>query len=155
MTINIAYYPSKIGLLKIEAKGERVGSIQFSNSHFDTQKKSDTCSGVLKKCVEQLDEYFTGKRKTFSLPLAKQGTVFQQKVWVALQKIPFGATASYAQVAQGVCSPKAMRAVGTANKKNPWVIVVPCHRVINKDGQLGGYACGQRKKRWLLDHERS
>ncbi|MBI2335531.1 MAG: methylated-DNA--[protein]-cysteine S-methyltransferase [Deltaproteobacteria bacterium] len=160
-----AYYSSKLGLIKIEAVHQTILSIQFVNSKsghvilakhaLDPDRGAGIHNGVLKKCVNQLDEYFKGKRKRFSLPLAKQGTAFQQKVWSALQKISFGSTESYAQIAQWVRNPKAMRAVGMANKKNPWVIVVPCHRVINKDGQLGGYACGQRKKGWLLKHERS
>ena len=108
---------------------------------------------VLKKCVKELDEYFAGKRKHFSVRLERRGTDFQKKVWTALEKIPFGKTCSYEDIAIAVGSPKAVRAVGLANGKNPHWIVVPCHRVIGKNKQLTGYAGGLDRKKWLLEHE--
>lgn len=103
--------------------------------------------------LEQLGEYFAGRRRSFDLELAMHGTAFQLATWRALQAIPWGTTLSYAQVARAVGSPRAMRAVGGANGANPLPIVVPCHRVVAADGTLGGYSGGLANKRWLLAHE--
>jgi len=103
--------------------------------------------------VRQLAEYFAGERRTFTLELAPSGTPFQQRAWRALQRIPFGQTRSYAQQATTLGNPRAVRAVGGANGRNPIAIVVPCHRVIGKDGSLTGFGGGLSCKRWLLDHE--
>jgi methylated-DNA-[protein]-cysteine S-methyltransferase len=102
---------------------------------------------------EQLEEYFDGKRTSFELPLAPLGTDFQRRVWKALAAIPYGATTTYAAIACSIGKPKAVRAVGAANGKNPLSIVVPCHRVIGKDGTLTGYAGGLPNKRRLLELE--
>jgi O-6-methylguanine DNA methyltransferase len=101
----------------------------------------------------QLGEYFAGKRRDFDLPLRYPGTPFQEKVWSALLKIPYGTTCSYKDVAQKVGSPGAVRAVGTANGMNRIAIVIPCHRVVNANGDLGGYGGGLWRKRLLLDLE--
>jgi methylated-DNA-[protein]-cysteine S-methyltransferase len=106
------------------------------------------------KVARQLDEYFAGKRKTFDLPLAPDGTEFQKRVWAELARIPYGETISYAELARRVGSEGAARAVGRANATNPIAIVVPCHRVIGADGSLTGYAYGVEMKRSLLDFER-
>ncbi|WP_305879902.1 methylated-DNA--[protein]-cysteine S-methyltransferase [Simiduia sp. 21SJ11W-1] len=103
-------------------------------------------------CV-QLAEYFAGRRQEFDLPLAARGTAFQQQVWAALTAVPLGATASYGDIAAGIGKPKAVRAVGAANGRNPIAIVVPCHRVIGANGTLTGYAGGLARKQWLLRHE--
>jgi methylated-DNA-[protein]-cysteine S-methyltransferase len=103
--------------------------------------------------VRQLEDYFAGRRTTFELDLAPQGTDFQRAVWRALQAIPFGGTASYEQQARRLGNAKAMRAVGAANGRNPIPIVVPCHRVIGKDGGLVGFGGGLPRKQWLLQHE--
>ncbi len=103
--------------------------------------------------VEQLREYFEGKRKTFDLPLKPRGTEFQQHVWRVLQEIPYGQTISYRELAARVGNPKAARAVGQANGKNPLPIVVPCHRVVGARGHLTGYAGGVRFKKTLLELE--
>lgn len=108
---------------------------------------------VLVESKNQLNEYFTGKRTDFDLPFDFQGTAFQKKVWNQLMKIPFGETRSYAWVAEKIKSPSAVRAVGTANGKNPLCIIVPCHRVISKDGTLGGYSGGLNRKMKLLKLE--
>lgn len=100
--------------------------------------------------VEQLNEYFQGKRKTFDLPLDMKGTEFQKQVWNELMKIPFGETVSYKTVAEKIKNNKAVRAVGTANGRNPICIIVPCHRVISADGSIGGYAGGIDVKKQLL-----
>ena len=110
---------------------------------------------VIKEAFAQLSEYFSGKRKTFNLPLLLKGTNFQKQVWQALLKIPFGETRSYKQIAEAIGNPKAVRAVGMANNKNPLLIVVPCHRVIGANGKLVGYAVGLDKKEYLLRLERS
>lgn len=103
----------------------------------------------------QLAEYFAGRRRTFDLMLAPVGTAFQRAVWTALREVPYGRTASYAQIAARVGSPTAYRAVGSANGRNPLSIIVPCHRVVGADGRLIGSAGGIEAKRWLLAHERA
>lgn len=105
--------------------------------------------------VEQLAQYFARQRESFDLPLVIQGTPFQQKVWTALQNIPYGETRSYKDIAEMIGSPKAVRAVGGANNKNPISIIIPCHRVIGHKGDLTGYGGGLDKKVLLLDLERS
>lgn len=101
----------------------------------------------------QLDEYFAGERHEFTLTLSARGTAFQRLVWDALCRIGYGRTASYRQLAEEIGNPKAVRAVGSANSRNPISIIVPCHRVLGSDGKLVGYAGGYSAKRWLLDHE--
>ena len=105
---------------------------------------------LIRKCKQQLDEFFEGKRKTFDLPLAPEGTAFQKRVWDALREIPYGETRTYKDIAIAVGSPKGFRAVGMANNKNPIAIMVPCHRVIGTNGKLVGYAAGMEIKTWLL-----
>lgn len=108
---------------------------------------------VAQEACRQLSAYFQGQRKDFQLPLAWKGTPFRRRVWQALLDIPYGETRTYAQVAEAVGSPKAVRAVGGACHDNPWVIVVPCHRVVGSSGQLTGYAAGLDTKRFLLEYE--
>jgi len=105
------------------------------------------------KAVKQLKEYFTGTRKEFDIDLNFTGTVFQNRVWKALSEIPFGQTVAYKDIAKRIKNPKAVRAVGTANGKNPFCIIVPCHRVIAADGSIGGYGGGISVKRQLLEIE--
>jgi methylated-DNA-[protein]-cysteine S-methyltransferase len=107
----------------------------------------------LTRAQKQLAEYFAGKRENFDLPLKLRGTAFQQKVWKALERIPFGQTRSYGQIAKAVKSPAASRAVGAACGKNPLPIVVPCHRVVGSSGSLTGFGGGLAMKEWLLKHE--
>ena len=108
---------------------------------------------VLHKTKQQLTEYFEGKRKTFDLPLSLKGTPFQLECWNALQRIPYGATATYGEIARSIGRPAAVRAVGAANGANPIPIIVPCHRVIGSNGSLTGFGGGIDMKRWLLDFE--
>ena len=110
---------------------------------------------LIKKAAQQFDEYFDGKRKSFNLPLSLSGTEFQMKVWNALQNIPYGETISYGELAAIIGNPKASRAVGMANNRNPIPIIVPCHRVIGHDGSLTGYAGGLELKRLLLELEKN
>lgn len=102
---------------------------------------------------KQLNEYFNGKRKEFELDLIMNGTRFQQKVWKELLKVPFGETVSYGEIAKRVGNPKGARSVGMAVSRNPLSIVIPCHRVIRSSGEIGGYAGGVYRKKWLLQHE--
>jgi methylated-DNA-[protein]-cysteine S-methyltransferase len=108
---------------------------------------------ILEEARSQLQAYFAGRLRDFDVPLVLKGTPFQQRVWEELQRIPYGETRSYAELAASVGSPRAIRAVGTANGRNPIAVIVPCHRVINTGGGLGGYATGLDHKRWLLDLE--
>jgi O-6-methylguanine DNA methyltransferase len=110
-------------------------------------------NAVIDQAVEQLQEYFAGARREFDLPLQYRGSSFQEKVWEALRQIPYGSTCSYGAIAQRVGDSGAMRAVGAANHHNPIAIVIPCHRVVNANGDLGGYGGGLWRKRWLLDLE--
>lgn len=112
------------------------------------------CEDHLHRAAEQLDEYFDGHRRSFDVPLDLVGSEFQVAAWRALADIPFGETRTYAQQAAAIGRPKAMRAVGAANGRNPLSIVLPCHRVVGADGSLTGFAAGLDVKRQLLDHER-
>ena len=108
---------------------------------------------IFSDAVQQLQEYFEGRRQQFTLRLAPDGTAFQQQVWQELQRIPFGTTITYQELAHRIGKPKGARAVGSANGCNPIAIIVPCHRVIGQDGRLRGYASGLPIKRKLLQHE--
>lgn len=109
----------------------------------------------LNDAVAQLEEYFAGERRSFDLALSPNGTAFQLASWAVLRTIPFGSTMTYGDQARATGAPRAARAVGGANGKNPLAIVVPCHRVIGASGELTGYASGVARKSWLLDHERA
>ncbi len=109
--------------------------------------------GFLQSAVQQLDDYFKGNRQEFNLTLNPKGTSFQQKVWKALSEIPFGKTCSYLELSRKLGDAKAIRAVASANGKNPLWVVIPCHRVIGSNGSLTGYAGGLHRKQWLLNHE--
>jgi len=109
---------------------------------------------VLNDTATQISEYFAGRRQTFSVPLDLDGTEFQRTVWMSLAEIPFGATQTYGQQAERIGRPRAARAVGAANGRNPVPIVLPCHRVIGSDGSLTGFAGGLECKQQLLNHER-
>lgn len=115
---------------------------------------SKTIPLELKEAVNQLKEYFEGKRQTFTFQTNPKGTDFQKKVWQELLQIPYGKTTSYLELSKKIGDVKAIRAVASANGKNPLWIVVPCHRVIGSDGSLTGYAGGLWRKQWLLEHEK-
>jgi methylated-DNA-[protein]-cysteine S-methyltransferase len=151
-------YHSPIGKLTIQIKDGFISEIRFgeNNRHSKNepiQKLTGKDKKILGKCRRELDEYFSGKRKSFDLPLKQEGTEFQQKVWKELLKIPFGKTLSYLELSQKMGNVKAIRAVAAANGKNHLPVIVPCHRVIGSDGSLTGYGGGLGKKKWLLDHE--
>lgn len=126
-------------------------NIQFTQP----QKALLQTTELLSMATIQLDEYFQGKRTTFSLPSKLTGTPFQLAVWKELQNIPYGQTTSYKEIAQKINKPKAYRAVGMANNKNPLPIIIPCHRVIGSNGKLIGYAGGLNLKNYLLELEKS
>lgn len=126
-------------------------NIQFTQP----QKALLQTTELLSMATIQLDEYFQGKRTTFSLPFKLTGTPFQLAVWKELQNIPYGQTTSYKEIAQKMNKPKAYRAVGMANNKNPLPIIIPCHRVIGSNGKLIGYAGGLKLKNYLLELEQS
>lgn len=154
-TTYIHAMPSPLGDLTLLSDGDALTGLYMPSPKggpaIDAAWRRDAApfSGV----VEQLDAYFGGDRTEFDLPLAAHGTVFQQRVWGALRAIPYGQTRSYRDIATGIGAPKAVRAVGLANGRNPISIIVPCHRVVGADGSLTGYGGGLRNKQLLLDLE--
>ncbi len=142
-----------IGPLLLVADGDALTAVHLPGFH-DGEAPGEEGAPVLDEAAAQLTAYFAGERTAFALPLAPRGTPFQQAVWEALRRIPYGETRSYAQVARGLGRPERVRAVGSANARNPLAIVVPCHRVVGSDGSLTGYAGGLERKRALLDLER-
>ncbi|WP_418981960.1 methylated-DNA--[protein]-cysteine S-methyltransferase [Alistipes sp.] len=158
-----------IGPLRIETDGQAVTRIRFggdpngdSSIEPNSDPNGDPNNGVderadtplLRQAVRELEEYFAGQRRSFTLPLAPAGTPFQCAVWEALRQIPYGQTRSYKQIAQQIGRPAACRAVGMANNRNPIPILIPCHRVVGADGSLTGYAGGLTVKSRLLAIER-
>ena len=139
-----------LGFAKLEGDENGVSSLTVLNNDVAV---SNIIPEVLEDAVNQLNEYFKGELKTFSLKLNPEGTDFQKRVWDALLTIPFGKTTSYLQLSKDLGDVKAIRAVASANGKNPLWIIVPCHRVIGTDGSLTGYAGGLQRKQWLLEHE--
>lgn len=153
-----SYLATPIGQLGIFADDSNIFRIEFSDILRDDalntpEEFQENHLTLLAK--QQLIQYFAGDRLEFTLPLAPQGTAFRQQTWQALLKIPFGETRYYAQQAELMNNKKAVRAVGAANGANPIAIVIPCHRVIGKNGSLTGYAGGLDRKAWLLDFEQS
>lgn len=142
---------SPIGKIKIE--GDELGIVRIAFLDSEDMDISDHVPSELAEVVCQLHQYFNGKRKYFSVKTAIRGTEFQKMVWEELEKIPYGKTASYQQVANQLGNPKVIRAAASANGKNPISIIIPCHRVIGSDGSLTGYAGGLHRKKWLLEHE--
>lgn len=120
-----------------------------------TESQSEAIPELLRPAVEELSAYFSGELQRFTFAIDLAGTPFQQKVWSELLRIPFGQTISYATLARAIGQPNAVRAVASANAKNPLLIVVPCHRVIGSDGKLTGFSAGIGTKKWLLDHEKN
>ena len=153
MKINNVYntYDSPFGRIVIVSDGSAVINIKLENNLIpDCKKGPDAVTDLTSK---QLEEYFNRKRYKFDVPLAPKGTVFQQSVWSALQEIPCGETRTYKQIAEKINNPKACRAVGLANNRNPIWILIPCHRVVGSDGGLTGYAGGLEMKQKLLELE--
>lgn len=149
-----ARMPSPVGTLTLVANSDGLAAVLWAHERPGrvaiTLDVEDPAHPVLAAAAQQLNEYFDGRRTTFSLPLAPVGTPFQRQVWEALLTIPFGNTRSYAQIAQQIGRPTAMRAVGAANGRNPLSIVAPCHRVVGSNGALTGFAGGLDVKARLL-----
>lgn len=149
--MNYYVYAMPQGRMTIVDSGGAVVRIGFGV--LDVEGSALSPTALTNEAATQLMEYFAGKRRTFSLPLAPKGTPFQKEVWQALSSIPYGQTRSYADIAAQVGRPKAFRAVGMANNRNPIPIVIPCHRVVGSSGDMVGYAYGTKIKRYLLELE--
>ena len=145
-----AYYKTPIGTAKIIGNKNGIISVIVIEDKIETSTQISKC---LESCIVQLDEYFNGNRTRFDLKLNLQGTDFQKKVWNELQQIPFAKTTTYLNQSKKMGNVKAIRAIASANGKNPIWIIIPCHRVIGSDGSLTGYASGIWRKKWLLEHE--
>ncbi|MEI7589043.1 MAG: methylated-DNA--[protein]-cysteine S-methyltransferase [Chitinophagia bacterium] len=147
-------YHSPIGVIKIVADDFCIEELVFIE---DTQLKqltiSTTTPDVINQCIDELIEYFAGKRKHFSVAINQAGTEFQQKVWKELYEVPFSKTLSYGELAKKMGDPNLVRAAASANGKNKIAIIVPCHRIVGADRSLVGYAWGKARKKWLLQHE--
>ncbi len=149
--MNHYVYAMPQGRMTIVDSGGAVVRIGFGV--LDVEGSALSPTALTNEAATQLMEYFAGKRRTFSLPLAPKGTPFQKEVWQVLSSIPYGQTRSYADIAAQVGRPKAFRAVGMANNRNPIPIVIPCHRVVGSSGDMVGYAYGTKIKRYLLELE--
>lgn len=157
MTLHLSTIDSPVGPLRLVATDdalvavlwpeEREGRVKFTSEPVAGQSR------VLAQTAAELHEYFNGGRRHFDVPLELRGTEFQQLVWRSLADIPFGETSTYGKQAAAIGRPRAVRAVGSANGRNPLSIVLPCHRIVGADGTLTGFAGGISTKRWLLDHE--
>jgi methylated-DNA-[protein]-cysteine S-methyltransferase len=150
--MSVIVISTPVGPVGIESSNGAITRIAF---HAEGPLAAERIGGdVVWEAARQLDEYFSGDRTTFSLPIAPAGTSFQVEVWTALTKIPYGQTMSYADLARRIARPSAVRAVGAANGQNPIPIVIPCHRVIGSNGSLVGFGGGLEAKRYLLGLER-
>lgn len=144
-----AYYASPVGDLLIESKDNKIIKVNFLKA----SKEDQQLTPVIEQCISELDEYFFEGRKFFTVELQFTGSDFQNRVWNELLTIPYGRTLSYMELAIRLGDINTIRAVGLANGQNPIAIIVPCHRVIGKNGDLVGYGGGLDKKEWLLQHE--
>lgn len=151
--MKIIFYRTDMGTFKIAEDGIGITELEIADEKL-IQDVDTAETPLLKAAAEQLEEYLSGERKSFDLPLNPKGTEFQKKVWNVLKTIPYGETRSYKQVAEAVGKPAAARAVGMANNRNPIMIVVPCHRVIGANGDLVGYGGGLDLKARLLKLEK-
>lgn len=147
--VGTGYYNSPVGDLEITALDNKITGVRF----FDGERSGIMLTPVVEQCIVELEEYFLKGRKFFNVDLQITGSTFQSKVWNELLTIPYGKTISYLELAIRIGDINSVRAVGLANGQNPIAIVVPCHRVIGKDGELVGYGGGVDKKVWLLQHE--
>lgn len=149
MKVSIAYLNSPLGYIRLSGLEMALMSLEFTEERGNDESEPEKLSSS----IHQLNEYFAGKREIFDLPLHPVGTHFQMNVWEKLQAIPFGKTLCYEDIARSLGDIKVIRAAATANGKNPLPIIIPCHRVIAKNGTLGGYSGGLWRKKWLLDFE--
>jgi methylated-DNA-[protein]-cysteine S-methyltransferase len=146
----IAYYRTPIGIVRITQDDEFISGISIRDEEYEIEPAS---TPLLQTAIDQLQEYFDGKRKRFDFQIRQPGTDFRQQVWQCLLSIEYGTTTTYAQQSNLMKNPLAIRAIAAANGKNSLWVVVPCHRVIGSDGSLTGYAGGLWRKQWLLEHE--
>jgi methylated-DNA-[protein]-cysteine S-methyltransferase len=159
MDTETIYYKSPVGVLEIRSNQNTIAAVLFLNSWKGVKANEASInffkpkSGAIKNCIAQLDDYFAGKLKAFSITTLQDGTAFRQKVWQELCNIPYGKTISYLELSKRIGNVKAIRAVGTANGSNSVSIIVPCHRVIGSNGSLVGYGGDLWRKQWLLQHE--
>jgi methylated-DNA-[protein]-cysteine S-methyltransferase len=151
--VPVIFYESLVGRIAIAEKDGFISYVYITDEVPEDAEIRET--PLLAEAVRQFDDYFSGKLKEFTLPLAPEGTAFMKQVWAALQEIPYGKTASYGEIAGRIGKPKAARAVGLANNRNPIPIIIPCHRVIGANGSLTGYAGGLDMKRKLLELEKN
>ena len=147
----VGAYKSPLGILRVATQRGRIVAMNFSGGQGRVTGGLDSLN---KKCRRQLDEYFTGRRRAFDLPLKFSGTAFQKKIWRALCRIPYGSTRSYRDIAKAVGNKRAVRAAAGAIARNKILVLVPCHRVVRSDGREARYAAGALRKQWLLSHER-
>jgi methylated-DNA-[protein]-cysteine S-methyltransferase len=145
----LVYYSSPVGELYIAARNERITAVSFLKE----SKQEEIATAATTQCIRELEEYFYKGRKFFTVEIELEGTEFQRRVWQELLTIPYGSTVSYQALAIRIGNIKSIRAVGLANGQNPIAIIVPCHRVIGKEGDLVGYGGGLENKEWLLYHE--
>ncbi len=145
---------SPLGPLTISCVGKAITRVEFGKKSATVETGSAASLRVMKKCAKELEEYFNNERFTFTIPLATKGTEFQEKIWEAMLRVPFGETISYKTLAHRAGKPEAIRAAASACGKNPSLILIPCHRIVASDGTAGGYNGGLQKKRWLLNHEK-
>lgn len=151
LTMKFAFYNSLIGFIRIGYDNEGICSLKTCEIEDGENEPSE----LTERAFGQLEEYFSGKRKVFDLPFKMNGTAFQMKVWQELLKIPYGDTVSYSEIAERIGCPEGARAVGGAVHNNPLWIIVPCHRVVGKNGKLTGYAGGTEMKKTLLELEKT
>jgi methylated-DNA-[protein]-cysteine S-methyltransferase len=144
-----AFLKTPIGFLEITGSEDGIQTLYF----LDFRVKVHRIPAPLKSGIDQLEEYFSGTRQAFDLKLDLRGTPFQLRVWNELLKIPYGTTISYLELSRRIGDIRALRATGGANGRNPVSVIVPCHRVIGRDGKLVGYRGGLKRKKWLLEHE--
>ena len=158
LNLSYIFVQSPVGQLKLIAHEKALVAVLWETDHPNRvllgEMQQDESHPILKTTHAQLKEYFEGKRLTFDLPLEFYGTDFQKRVWNQLLQIPYGETRSYLDIANAIGQPKAVRAVGAANGKNPISIIAPCHRVIGKNGKLVGFAGGIESKAYLLELEK-
>lgn len=166
VTLKITWFDTPVGLIVAVADDEALYLLEYAKK-INLERKTAIIrknldaglekgqSPVLDSIKREMELYFDGKLKQFETPVKLTGTSFQNSVWEELRKVPFGTTTTYAELADRIGRPSAFRAVAQANGQNPLIIVVPCHRVINADGSIGGYQSGIAKKQWLLDFEKS
>lgn len=146
------FLDTEIGKIVIEADERAVIRLGFS---VEKEQKADLGSDILEQAVRELREYLNGQRKHFDVPLSPKGTPFQEKVWAELCRIPYGEVSTYGELAACIGNPKGARAVGMALNRNPIMIMVPCHRIIGRDGSLTGFGGGLSAKKYLLSLEKS